>query len=180
LPSWWVDGPHSLIRRTVESGWLPPGCSILEIGCGAGQQAAWLSQNGFRVVGFDFSPEAIERACREYATPGGPQFVVADVTRGEQPDVVSGTFDAIIDAGCFHTISHDQLEHYLDNVVSWSRAGTRFVLMAPCFDMEPAQRFHQVRVLFQNSFDLIFCEESLGCLPRRPELKIMVFRLQRR
>jgi hypothetical protein len=37
---WWVDGPHDLIRKTVESGWLPPGSSILEIGCGGGNRPA--------------------------------------------------------------------------------------------------------------------------------------------
>jgi SAM-dependent methyltransferase len=175
-PPWWVDGPHDLIRRTVESDWLPRGCSILEIGCGAGQQAWWLSQNGFRVVGFDFSPEAIERACRDYATPGGPRFVVADVTGDEWPDAINGSFDAIIDAGCFHNISPSQHKRYLGNVILWSRTGTRLVLMAPC--AEPARRFHQVRALFQSSFDLVSCEENLGCLPRRPDLKMMVFRLQ--
>src|SRR5580704_3533939 len=112
-PLWWVDGPHDLIRRTVESGWLPRGCSILEIGCGAGQQAQWLSQNGFRVVGFDFSPEAIERACRDYATSGGPRFMVADVTGDERPNAISGSFDAIIDAGCFHNIPPSQHKRYL-------------------------------------------------------------------
>ena len=177
---WWIDGPHKLIRRTVESGCLLPGCSILEIGCGAGQQANWLSQNGFRVVGFDFSPEAIDRACRDYAAPGDPRFVVADATSDEWPDAISGSFDAIIDAGCFHVIPHDQHERYLANVISWSRTGTRYVLIAACGRTAPAQRFHQVRILFQDHFDLISCEESLGCLPRRPDLKMMVFRLQRR
>jgi hypothetical protein len=48
------------------------------------------------------------------------------------------------------------------------------------YSYRAGQRFHQVRILFQDYFDLIFCEESLGCLPRRPELNMMVFRLQRR
>jgi len=33
-PRWWIDGPHELIRTNVERGWLPSGCSVLEIGCG--------------------------------------------------------------------------------------------------------------------------------------------------
>jgi cyclopropane fatty-acyl-phospholipid synthase-like methyltransferase len=179
-PAWWVDGPHKLIRVAVERGWLPPGCSILEIGCGAGQQARWLSQQGFRVVGFDFSPEAIERACRDSVTLSGLQFVEADVTSDEWPDPIKGSFDAIIDAGCFHIIPCDQHERYFRNVISWSRIGTRFLLMIAYPDLEEVQQADHIRMLFQPSFDEIFCEKALGCLPRRPNLNLMVFGLQRR
>jgi len=64
-PLWWADGAHELIRRTVESGWLRAGCNVLEIGCGAGQGAAWLKRAGFEVMGIE-SPvknsQAIEGA----------------------------------------------------------------------------------------------------------------------
>ncbi len=176
-PLWWVDGPHDLIRKTVESGWLPRHCTVLELGCGAGQQAAWLKQAGFEVIGIDVSPEAIARARRDFTTPGGPVFEVADVTG---PHILRRTFDAIVDAGCFHGIRPEHHARYVNHVASWSRENTRFVLMVHCREHSPIVRLHQIRQLFEQWFDVVFYEARAGCLPQDPRMKMMVFRLLRR
>lgn len=50
--------------RPAVLGLLPPvGCKrVLDIGCGPGLYAAWLVEQGARVVGFDLSAEMVERA----------------------------------------------------------------------------------------------------------------------
>jgi cyclopropane fatty-acyl-phospholipid synthase-like methyltransferase len=136
LPFWWIDGPQKLIRDTVENGWLPRGSTILEIGCGAGQGAAWLMQKGFKVTGIDVSPTAIERAHRDFGSQQGPVFEVFDVGSIDRSDLFRGGFDVIIDSGCFHILDVKEYEGYLHNVTSWSRPGTRFLLMVHCSHTE--------------------------------------------
>ena len=43
------------------------GTSILDCGCGAGDNANWLAASGFDVFGFDLSPSAISTACARAA-----------------------------------------------------------------------------------------------------------------
>ena len=37
-------------------------CRVLDIGCGSGENAIWLAQQGFDVVACDLSPTAVQRA----------------------------------------------------------------------------------------------------------------------
>lgn len=56
--------------------------SCLEMGSGKGRNSMWLSHQGVRVTGFDFSPQAVA-AARRRAKKAGAQarFVVADATK---------------------------------------------------------------------------------------------------
>lgn len=75
-------------------------CRALDIGCGTGQNAIWLAQQGFDVVACDFSPTAIERA-RTHAKleKVAPCFIVADFLVDSIPDA---PFEFIFDRGCLH------------------------------------------------------------------------------
>src|SRR5690349_23894499 len=56
-----ADLPHE-ITSAVEDEWFLPGSSVLDIGCGDGDIAHWLSQRGLSVVGVDVAEAAINRA----------------------------------------------------------------------------------------------------------------------
>ena len=174
-PIWWVDGPHALIRKHVESGWLSTARSVLEIGCGAGQQAAWLNRLGFDVLAFDFSAEAIARAQKEHPPNDKLKFVIADATATGE---ITGTFDAIVDGGCLHTINRSQHHRYRDNIVSWSHAGSRYLLMLHC---DHLARWHDhLHALFSSQFELTSWEQRAGCLPLMPMMPMAVFCLERK
>ncbi len=176
LPIWRVDGLHELVRTTVEAGFLPKGCTVLDIGCGDGRGAAWVQQAGYQVTGIDFSTAAIELARRSFESPVGPFFEVVDVT---QPNRLSRNFDAIIDCGCLHGM-RSGLDGYMRNLLAWSRPGTRFVLLVHCHDHSPAARLQQMRRQFSQWFQLQFCEHKVGCRPREPQLGHMAFRMIRK
>lgn len=57
-----VDGlhPHKEAERFLSL--IPPGGSIIDIGCGSGRDVKKFSQHGFHVTGIDFSPSMIEIA----------------------------------------------------------------------------------------------------------------------
>ena len=54
--TWWIDGTDKYLA------FLKPKSSILDIGCGAGNKANYLSNKGFKVTGIDFSKKIIELA----------------------------------------------------------------------------------------------------------------------
>src|ERR1700751_5368207 len=63
----WAKGPST--RLTGFLGLLPPGGSILELGCGAGNHAAEMLARGFVVRATDGAPEMAEAAARRLNHP---------------------------------------------------------------------------------------------------------------
>ena len=75
--------------------WLPRGGRVLDLCCGTGQTAAWLTACGFRVVGLDASAEML-RFARDNAP--GVELLQADARDFRLDEPVDGalsTFDSI-------------------------------------------------------------------------------------
>jgi SAM-dependent methyltransferase len=65
------------------------------VGCGLGGDAEFLARRGFRTVGFDFSPRAIETARRRF--PGSTvDYTVADLL--DPPPDWAGRFDFVLES----------------------------------------------------------------------------------
>jgi SAM-dependent methyltransferase len=80
-------------------------CRALDIGCGTGDNAIWLSLRGFDVIGVDLAEIAIEKA-KEKAANGNVSgtFVVLDILESH---VEGAPFGFAFDRGCFHTVGSD-------------------------------------------------------------------------
>lgn len=96
----WDSGtPDPQLVELVEQGVITPG-RTLEIGCGTGTHAIWLSTRGFDVHGIDISKLAIERAEAKRRDAGANlQLSVLDFMRDPLP---AGPFDFVFDRGVFH------------------------------------------------------------------------------
>ena len=57
----WLRGMNPHLVDLVEQGVIAKG-RTLEVGCGTGTNAIWLSSRGFEVYGVDLAPRAIEAA----------------------------------------------------------------------------------------------------------------------
>jgi 2-polyprenyl-3-methyl-5-hydroxy-6-metoxy-1,4-benzoquinol methylase len=77
-PPWLSDTPRPWVISGFENGWLAPGMSVLEIGCGLGTAAAWLAQRGLRVLAIDVSGHVIHQARMNYPSQPGLIFRQAD------------------------------------------------------------------------------------------------------
>ena len=77
------EGPwNGFLERPALRGLVPTpltGQTVLDAGCGAGAQAAWLLEQGADVVGVDLSPRMIEEAERRCGGKG--RFMVADLAQ---------------------------------------------------------------------------------------------------
>ena len=125
----WVGGPRHELVRLVTDGILTPGKAI-DLGCGVGDNAIFLAQQGFAVTGVDFADAAIERA-REKARHAGVavSFIRDDLTRLRQ---VTGPFALLVDYGSLDDLGNRGRDAYVREVVALTRPGTRFLLW--CFE----------------------------------------------
>src|SRR5438046_818409 len=81
---WWIQKIDDLTK------FLRPGASILDVGCGPGISAKYLTEKGFNVTGVDFSESMIDIAKQQVP---GAEFFVLDVKDLPQ---ISETFDGIV------------------------------------------------------------------------------------
>ena len=108
--------------------------SVLDAGCGTGENALYLAARGRKVTGIDFLDEAIDRARRKAAEPGiHADFLVKDAIQLHDWDQ---RFDSIIDSGLFHVFSDEDRKRYVAGLATVLKPGGRLFLL--CFsDQEP-------------------------------------------
>jgi SAM-dependent methyltransferase len=102
---WDIGKPDFNLIQTVAAAPIKP-CKAIDIGCGTGDNAIWLSQQSFRVVGIDASEVAIENA----KSKAGEAKVNCDFKVSDfMTDRIEGPpFGFAFDRGCFHTLGSDQ------------------------------------------------------------------------
>jgi SAM-dependent methyltransferase len=131
-PPWDIGAPQPEVVRLEESGEIVG--SVLDAGCGTGENALFLTQAGHQVWGIDSAPTAIERARQKAAERGlAVTFRVADVLRLEE---LGRTFDTILDCGLFHVFADPERVRYVESLRTAAAPGSRYLLL--CFsDREP-------------------------------------------
>ncbi|HKE53431.1 MAG TPA: methyltransferase domain-containing protein [Actinomycetota bacterium] len=107
---------------------MEPG-RALDLGCGTGTNVLWLVQRGWTAVGVDFSALAIESARRKADWTSGAEFVEGDVTRLREL-AVEGSFDLVLDIGCFHSVPTRRRDDYVREVTAVARPGARMMIYA--------------------------------------------------
>lgn len=90
----WGRWPNESVIRAVMRH-VAPGARVLEVGCGAGAQLRFLTDEGFRPIGVDFSRPALDQATSN--APGVP-LVHGDGSRLPFP---SARFDVVVDVEAF-------------------------------------------------------------------------------
>ena len=77
----------------------------LELGCGTGDNAIWLSQKGFEVSAFDLSEIAIDKAKLKAGEIGVTvNFFVADFVKD---NIKGAPFEFVFDRGVFHSFDEE-------------------------------------------------------------------------
>lgn len=131
-PPWEIGHPQRAFIDLEADGKI--GASVLDIGCGTGENALYLAERGHEVWGIDFSGVAIERAMvKSHARRLPVVFLEANVL---DPKAVGRTFDTVIDCGCFHTLSDEDRPRYAASMRTLTEPNAQLHLM--CFsEREP-------------------------------------------
>ncbi|MEE9592602.1 MAG: class I SAM-dependent methyltransferase [Thermoplasmata archaeon] len=132
-PPWDIGRPQSEFVRLEEAGSV--GATVLDVGCGTGENTLYLAKRGHEAWGVDSSPRAIEKAKSKSRRRGIPvTFLVADALR---LDRLGRSFGTVIDSGLFHTFSDPDRLRFLDSLASvLPSGGSYFVLVFS--EQEPA------------------------------------------
>jgi cyclopropane fatty-acyl-phospholipid synthase-like methyltransferase len=150
IPPWDIGRPQGEIVRLEKEGAF---CgSVLDCGCGTGENALYLANQGHEVWGIDTSPNAVRKAESKAKARGiEAKFLIVDALdlRG-----LERTFDSVIDCGLFHVFSDPDRERYVSSLASVTASGARLVLL--CFsDRQPGdygpRRVHRTEI--RHAFD---------------------------
>ncbi len=132
-PRWEIGRPQKAILDVADriTG------SVLDAGCGTGENALFFASRGQKVTGIDFLAEPITIAKQKAAERNlTATFMVMDaLALKELPEV----FDSAIDSGLFHVFSEDDRRRYVEGLASVLKPGGRLFLL--CFsDAEPGNQ----------------------------------------
>jgi SAM-dependent methyltransferase len=108
--------------------------TVLDAGCGTGENALFFAAKGHPVLGIDFLERPIEEAKRKAEARGrNAEFVRMDALALEGLD---RQFDSVIDSGLFHVFNNEDRTRYVAGLAHVLRTGGRLFLL--CFsDEEP-------------------------------------------
>jgi SAM-dependent methyltransferase len=150
--------------------------SVLDAGCGTGENALFFAGRGCRVTGIDFIEEAINRARQKASGRGLPAtFLVKDALTLKD---WSERFDNVIDSGLFHVFSDEDRRRYVEGLATVLRPGGRLFLL--CFsDEEPGTQGPR-RVSKRELYDAFARGWVVESVERsryevRPDLKDLTF-----
>jgi SAM-dependent methyltransferase len=127
VPPWDIGQPQPDFVRLAAEGAIRG--SVLDVGCGTGENALHLAGLGLEVWGIDGAPLAIEKAmagARERAIEA--TFLVGDALSLAG---LGRTFDTVIDSGLFHIFPDDDRRRYVSGLALVLKPDGRFFML--CF-----------------------------------------------
>jgi SAM-dependent methyltransferase len=158
---WDIPGPQPAFVGLEEAGEIRG--SVLDAGCGTGENALYLASRGHEVWGLDLIPVAIERAKAKAKERGlGVHFQVGDALKLDQ---LGRTFDTVIDCGLFHTFPDEERPLYVSGLATVVRPGGSIHLL--CFsDQEPPGQGprrvtqQEIRDAFRDGWQVVEIREA--------------------
>ncbi len=126
---WDIGAPQPALIDLLHR--IPPAAPVLDVGCGPGDLAIALAEEGHSVLGVDFVPAAIEEARRRAGRRTSVvqdrlEFRVADALRPSR----LGSFGAVVDSGFFHPFEPEEGDRFVEDLTRALDPGGRYYLLA--------------------------------------------------
>lgn len=126
---WEIGEPQPEIVNIERAGGFRG--SVLDVGCGFGENAMYLARKGHAVHAIDFVSAVIERARDHYRVESGRLRIVFEVADALELGRLGRTFDCVLDSGMFHLLSDQQRLAYERSLRSATASGS--VVHMLCF-----------------------------------------------
>jgi SAM-dependent methyltransferase len=153
-PPWDIGRPQPAFVTLAEQEAIQG--SVLDAGCGTGENALYFASLGHETWGIDGAPAAIERAQHNAVERGlSVEFRVHDAL------ALAGlgrTFDTVIDSGLFHVFGDEDRARYVQSLTRVLDSGGRYFML--CFsDRQPGVfplprrvRHEEIRAAFADGW----------------------------
>ncbi|MCD2195449.1 class I SAM-dependent methyltransferase [Actinomycetospora endophytica] len=124
-PPWVIGEPQPAVVELERAGGITG--PVLDLGCGTGEHTILLSRLGYRVLGADSAPAAVERARARAEAAGVPaEFAVADaMDPGEL-----GRYATVLDSALFHVFDAEDRARYAEALTGAVVPGGQVVVLA--------------------------------------------------
>jgi len=108
----------------------PPEGPVLDVGCGTGDLAIHVAEQGLLTLGVDFVDEAIAqaRARRDALPPAVAERLDFRVADALHPARLGPPFGAVVDSGFFHLFTPDACDRFVEDLARAIRPGGRLYL----------------------------------------------------
>ena len=162
-PPWDIGRPQPAFVELVRAGELNMG-GVLDVGCGTGENALYLAEKGFSVVGVDLSTRAID-AAKAKATERKLK-VDFRIANALSLDFKNGYFDNAIDSGLFHTFNDNDRVDFASEIALVLKPDGRYFML--CFsDKEPTNwggprriTKEEIETTFSPFFDINYIRDA--------------------
>jgi ubiquinone/menaquinone biosynthesis C-methylase UbiE len=125
-PPWDIGRPQPEVLRLADAHEFTG--TVLDVGCGTGENALELARRGLSVWGLDGAPNALRKARAKAAERHlEVSFVLGNALELER---VGRTFDSILDCGLFHVFDDPARAQYVASLHRALRPGGRYFLLA--------------------------------------------------
>ena len=141
-PFWKTDRPQKELVEATSSGWFAKNQRVIDVGCGNGEVSWWLAEQGYTVLGLDYSAAAIDNCRRSAGRSSAPTFEVADFC---STDLGLEPAGSVIDRGCFHRIAKNSRAIFARNIAAATVEGGHFLLLAGTFQHPKFLHYPDVR-----------------------------------
>ncbi|HEY7093729.1 MAG TPA: class I SAM-dependent methyltransferase, partial [Ktedonobacterales bacterium] len=126
-PPWDIPQPQPAFVTLAEQDAIQG--SVLDAGCGTGENALYFASLGHESWGIDGAAAAIEQARQKALDRGLPvEFRVLDALALEG---LSRTFDTVTDSGLFHVFGDKDRARYVQSLTRVLGSGGRYFML--CF-----------------------------------------------
>jgi len=125
-PPWIIDQAQPDLIAAAEKGEVR-GPTVLDVGCGDGNNAIYLASRGFDVTGIDVSAKAISMANQKAANAKvAVTFLTLDALK---IGTLDKRFDSVIDFGLFHNLGDDDRRRYVRELSEVCVSKGQFLMM---------------------------------------------------
>ncbi|MGP3966790.1 class I SAM-dependent methyltransferase [Streptomyces sp. 6N223] len=157
---WDIGEPQPALVALEDAGEIRG--DVLDVGCGLGDNAAFLASRGHRVTAIDEAPTAIEEARRRAGGKGDITFAVADAMK---LDGYEDSFDTVIDSALYHNLTDEQRATYVAALHRAARPGARLHILS-FSDAMPEEFPECFRVTEQNLRGILGASWTITALER--------------